>query len=300
MTETEKYLFEIHGYLVIEGALSPDEMVAANAAIDHHAHRIAIRPNDLAHGAEALRGTTGRGDLDGMLTWDKPHCDVFRRMIAHPRLMPYLEELLGPGFRLEALNVITMGKGAEGFWFHEGGEPYDRFHSFLFRNGRMYCGMTNLAVQLTDVGPGNGGFACLPGSHKANSAYPFNRSHGTLAQWIGLVLENTTRVPWANSRRGTEPTQTAWTTWNGCDSLTDSSAWTAATPAGRRPLHVLGVWRKNVGDGGHYLRSDAYAADRCVRRLAGRLRDGQRGAGHEGRHRRLDGIPRLGEARVQP
>ena len=172
MTEMEKYLFDVHGYLVIEGALSPEEVAAANAAIDHHADRIQIRPNDLAHGSTTLSGTTGRGDLGGMLTWGKPHCDVFRQTIAHPRLAPYLEELLGPGFRLEGLGILTMDEGAEGFWFHEGGESYDRSRHFLYRNGRMYCGMTNMAVQLSDVAPGDGGFACLPGSHKANFPCP--------------------------------------------------------------------------------------------------------------------------------
>jgi len=35
MTEAEKYLFDVHGYWVIEGALSPEAVAAANAAIDH-------------------------------------------------------------------------------------------------------------------------------------------------------------------------------------------------------------------------------------------------------------------------
>ena len=172
MTDSEKYLFDVHGYLLIEGALSPAEVGAANAAIDHYSDQISIRPNDLANSSETLRGTTGRGDLGGMLTWEKPHCDVFREMIAHPKIAPYLEELLGTGFRLEGLSIITMDEGAEGFWFHEGGEPLDRSRAFLYRNGRMYCGMTNVAVQLADVGPGDGGFACLPGSHKANYPCP--------------------------------------------------------------------------------------------------------------------------------
>ena len=172
MTEAEKYLFDVHGYLVIEEALSAAEVAAANAAVDHHAGEIGIRPNDLANESATLRGTAGRGDLGGMLTWEKPHCDVFREMIAHPALTPYLQELLGPGFRLEGLGIITMDEGAEGFWFHEGGEPHDRSRGFLYRNGRMYCGMTNMAVQLTDVEPGDGGFACLPGSHKANFPCP--------------------------------------------------------------------------------------------------------------------------------
>ena len=35
MTDAEKYLFDVHGYLVIENALSPEELEAANAAVDH-------------------------------------------------------------------------------------------------------------------------------------------------------------------------------------------------------------------------------------------------------------------------
>ncbi|SVC61986.1 uncharacterized protein METZ01_LOCUS314840, partial [marine metagenome] len=100
------------------------------------------------------------------------HCDPFRQMMVHPRLTPYLEEMLGTGFRLEGLGIITMDEGAEGFWFHEGGEPFDRSRGYLYRNGRMYSGMTNMAVQLTDVGPEDGGFACLPGSHRANFPCP--------------------------------------------------------------------------------------------------------------------------------
>ena len=55
MDATEKYLFEVHGYLVIEGALSPAEVAAANAAIDHYADQIGIRPNDLAHESRRSR-----------------------------------------------------------------------------------------------------------------------------------------------------------------------------------------------------------------------------------------------------
>lgn len=172
MTATDRFLMDVHGYAVLEQALSPAEVRAANAAIEHHADRIQIRPNDLANESRTLQGTTGRGDLGGALTWDKPHCDPFREMMVHPRFTPYLEELLGPGFRLEGLGIITMDEGAEGFWFHEGGEPYDRSRGYQYRNGRMFCGMTNIAVQLTDVGPGDGGFACLPGSHKANYPCP--------------------------------------------------------------------------------------------------------------------------------
>lgn len=172
MTDQEKYLFDVHGYLVIEGMLSDDQLAAANAAVDHHADHISIRPNDLSRGSTTLAGAQGRGDLGGMITWDHPHCEPFRDMMVSPKVTPYLEELLGPGFRLTGMSMITMGKGAEGFWFHEGGEPRDRSRTYTYQNGRMFTGMTNVAVQLTDVGPDDGGFACLPGSHRANFPCP--------------------------------------------------------------------------------------------------------------------------------
>ena len=138
MNDQEKYLFDVHGYLLIEGALSAEEVAAANAAIDAHAGDTQAAFPGLAHGSSTLAGQRPREDLSGMLTWEKPHCDIFRNLIAHPRFSPYLENLLGPGFRLQQLDVVTMDKGAEGFWFHEGGEPHDRSRGFLYHNGRMF------------------------------------------------------------------------------------------------------------------------------------------------------------------
>ena len=71
MTDAEKYVFDVHGYLVIEGALSPEEVAAANAAVDSYADEISIRPNDLANGSTTLRGKTGRGDSRGYVDMGK-------------------------------------------------------------------------------------------------------------------------------------------------------------------------------------------------------------------------------------
>ena len=39
MTDAEKYLMDVHGYLVIKQALTATQVDAANAAIDAHARR---------------------------------------------------------------------------------------------------------------------------------------------------------------------------------------------------------------------------------------------------------------------
>ena len=100
--------------------------------------KIGIRANDLAHESETLKGAQGRGDLGGMLTWDQT---ALRSISGDDRpcaVQALSGRIAGTGFSPRGLwGIITMDEGAEGFWFHEGGEPLDRSRGFLYRNGRI-------------------------------------------------------------------------------------------------------------------------------------------------------------------
>ena len=176
MDEDEKYFFDINGYIVVRGVLKAEEIAAANAAIDHYAKHIRERSGEqsLSGDSPALKGETGRGDLGGALSWDKPHCDPFRAMLAHPAIVPYMHEILGKGFRLDHnLGIITMRKGAEGHVLHGSSGPgFDPHQYYIFKNGRMHNGLTVAAWQLADIDPGDGGLCVIPGSHKGNYACP--------------------------------------------------------------------------------------------------------------------------------
>lgn len=176
MNDDERYLFDLTGYLVIKNVLTPEEVARCNEAIDRHADQIKERLGDLSlsDNSPALKGITGRGDLGGMLGWEKPWCDPFREMLAHPKVVPYLHEILGKGYRMDHdPGLITMRKGAEGHFFHGSSGPgFDRHQYYIYQDGRMHCGLTVVSWQLTDVGPGDGGFCVIPGSHKGNIACP--------------------------------------------------------------------------------------------------------------------------------
>jgi hypothetical protein len=51
--------------------------------------------------AAAARMGTTRTDLNGMLSWEKPWCDPFRKLLVHPKVKPYLEEICGKGYRMD-------------------------------------------------------------------------------------------------------------------------------------------------------------------------------------------------------
>ncbi len=174
MTEREKFLFDLQGFLVVKDFLSPDEVGALNGAVDANTHRMGEDGNSVTDASPNLVGERKRGMYTGMLTWDKPHCQPFRDLIAHRKAVPYLNALHGRGWRLDhAPFILTGPKGAEGLVLH--GSSMHHFNGaqyYTYSNGQMRCGMIVLQYQLTDVNEGDGGLVCIPGSHKANFPMP--------------------------------------------------------------------------------------------------------------------------------
>jgi ectoine hydroxylase-related dioxygenase (phytanoyl-CoA dioxygenase family) len=176
MNDDEKYLFDINGYIIVRNVLSDEEIARCNEAIDHHSHLIRERTGEqsLSGESKALKGITGRGDLSGVLSWEKPWRDPFREMIAHSRIVPYLNVILGTGFRMDHnCGLITMREGAEGHTFHGSSGPgFDPNQYYIFKNGQMHNGLTVAAWQFSDVHEGDGGLCLIPGSHKGNYPCP--------------------------------------------------------------------------------------------------------------------------------
>ena len=118
MTDEEKFLVDLEGYLVIKDVLTPDEVDELNKIID-------------------------QGDRSGHPTrWGAP----FRRLIDHPKLLPYLIELLGPTFRLDHDYAIFMSEGESRGRLH-GGEDGGRAggpegdHWYKYRDGVIRNGL---------------------------------------------------------------------------------------------------------------------------------------------------------------
>lgn len=157
MNELERYLFDLQGFLIIEDALTPTEIAALNQDIDRQIATVDKK------GLPCLR-------FDSLLPWGIPFCSLIDNL----RITPYLVDLLGVNFRLDHdyLHIIRYGKGPIGTTLHGGGTPYDPCQYYIYKNGQMYNGLLAVAYNLTDVQPGEGGFGCIPGSHKSNLPFP--------------------------------------------------------------------------------------------------------------------------------
>ena len=97
-----------------------------------------------------------------------PH---FSDLMDHPDILPYLVELMGPKFRIDHDYCMFMRRGTSRSRLHGGPSPqsYEGDHWYRFnQDGTIRNGLTVFTYNLTDCNPGEGGFACVPGSHKTN------------------------------------------------------------------------------------------------------------------------------------
>jgi len=182
MTDDQRYLFDLNGYIVVRNVLTNEEIQAANDAIDKRADQM-VQRND-ATLRNAKKGTKmygtgpGRKDLGGALEWGAADSRVFQSILAHPKLVPMFHGILGKGYRMDHLPfVLAQDYGAEGFSLHggtidcESGE-YNPHLAYTCMHGTIRSSLLGCNVMLADHNPGDGGFCVVPGSHKSNFKMP--------------------------------------------------------------------------------------------------------------------------------
>lgn len=189
MNDRQAYLFDLNGYILIDDVLTAEEILDLNRSIDANLHAVVDDQGDPIQFTR-FKGAKKRGYFDSMLTWEDPFCKPFRRLLSHPDIVPFLSQILGAGFRLDHLYGLVMKKGAEGLPLHGGGAVDDATAYYRYFGGRIRCGLTVVSWALTDCELGDGGFVCVPGSHKANFPIPLQirsaRSSDTVVQPIAV------------------------------------------------------------------------------------------------------------------
>jgi len=146
MTEEEKFIFDLEGYLIIKNILTANEVDEMNQMIDD-------------------------GDRSGPpSTWGEP----FKNLIDNSKILPYLLELIGPYVRIDHDYAMFMQSGiSTGGRLHggeDGGRPGgpEGDHWYKYRDGIIRNGLCVVTYNLAPAKVGDGGFACVPGSHKSN------------------------------------------------------------------------------------------------------------------------------------
>lgn len=173
-TDLEVFLFDLNGFIIVRGALSPDELAAGNASMDRlqglkkgewagHVH---------AHNYGGKEGLNLQQIYEGGPVWE--------RLIDHPA---YIEKvrtfvggedgfdyLHGPLFIDECFaNIRAEG---EAIGIHSGGQNGCARTLYRVQDRRFHAQQVNVLIAWKDIGPGDGATMVVPASHKANFPHP--------------------------------------------------------------------------------------------------------------------------------
>lgn len=180
MHQHEKYLFDLRGYIVVKNALSTEQIADLSERVESQREGSHKKPEFGSDRTIFRDEDTAAWSSPSLLEWAGTYIDL----IDLPTIKPYLETLLGTNYRLDHDYLkIDSAKSDRKLYLHGGGQgagddatlvgPTDGGQCYYrYNNGKFYNGLIAVAFELDDVIPGSGGFACIPGSHKANFALP--------------------------------------------------------------------------------------------------------------------------------
>ena len=168
MNEDQKYFFDVAGYLVLEDLLTRDHCEQLIEVINRIAGTpVAQLPKGVSHSIPSPN-EIGVGDLTSV-------DPIFADLIDLPPVIDILKAIINPQLRLEIAYARIRRRGYAGLEIHGGGDGVDPIFSYHHFNGQIYSAHTVVAFNLTDVSEEEGGFVCIPGSHKANFSLPVER-----------------------------------------------------------------------------------------------------------------------------
>ena len=161
MNERQKYLFDLQGYLVVEDVLSADDCDEAIAKIKERVQPMEKTPN----------GYDARG------TWESAGSlyaagQPFIKLIDESKITAVLTEIIGAALRCESCYSFVRHKGCPPFEMHGGHRGGGVNFRYSVHGGRIFTGLTVVSIALQDIAEQDGGFACIPGSHKSDFAVP--------------------------------------------------------------------------------------------------------------------------------
>ena len=199
LTPEQKYEFDLRGYLVLKSHYDTDAVTQFHAGIDelqaipidYDTYRNigvssyflgpANRDPDHPFWKGEHRPDRAPNQTGGVGRVDHAICGTahFDPIVRDPVLKAIHTELAGGPIYISATYYIEKVGPVPGGGLHNSGYPFlrDIYYRYDHTNGQFACQSTKTVVILSDMGKvENGPFACIPGSHKANFACPYEMS----------------------------------------------------------------------------------------------------------------------------
>lgn len=150
LSEEQKFLFDLKGYLVIPDVFRDDEVQAMKEQV----YKIKHEPDSLAPHEKTVPG--GASEV----------------ILSNPVIKSCLKEFIGEDVLLDGQFVIWRKFSEQKQAPHNGGPMRSAHFHYHVTGGNIYSALTRIVVELNPVKRGEGGTVFLAGSHKSNFHVP--------------------------------------------------------------------------------------------------------------------------------
>lgn len=172
LTDEEKWRFDLHGYLVLKGAVSPQDVRRmVELSDDWHAREDTDLPEPLTTYRDASTKPTTPRSINQVEYAD----EVFQRLVLNAEILRVVLALTDNSPQHLGCALTQNTKESDALAFHGGvsGGLRNPANDYQAADGRVFATFLNAGVSLVDVPKGTG-FVCIPGSHKSHFARPAN------------------------------------------------------------------------------------------------------------------------------
>ena len=170
LTEEEKWSFDLHGYLILKGAVPKEDVKRMVELCDAwHALDDSELPPPLRTYQDVNTKPTTPRSINNV-----PYADeVFQRLVLNREIMRAVLALTGNSPQLLSVALVRNTQESDDIQFHGGfaGGLRNPANDYQAANGEVFATFLNAGVSLVDVPVGTG-FVCIPGSHKSSFPKP--------------------------------------------------------------------------------------------------------------------------------
>ena len=178
LSEAEQdYLFDVQGYRILRGVLSPEQLGAINGWVDAQQQK-ELSSGDWVGDVEVhTYGASDGMNFQNIMEADAP---VFQDLIDQPAWTAQVRRYIESEQHKLSIDecFLNVRKGGGFIPSHSGGDSVRFTGLFQWLNGKWAVGQINILMALNDIGPGDGGTTLIPGSHKQRLAHPLVSEHG--------------------------------------------------------------------------------------------------------------------------
>jgi len=177
VTDEDRFLFDLQGFLLLRGALAEQDRIELLAEIERlesmefDISHFRPSPNDKEPDPVKQAGAQGESiRLNSLLRIST----AFDRLIDYPAVLPYLQAFMNGPQLGNAWSISKFNGTGVGGW-HRGLSP----EQYTVRHGKINTRMLNTVYFLTENGPDDGCMAVIPGGHKSNFDLDWGAAPGT-------------------------------------------------------------------------------------------------------------------------